>query len=286
MILALLLIVSEMTAADPVSVPVWDHLPQAVYLEEDLHMAVALPNGWHVMAGDKQLDSAGAQTVRVPAEGAHALRVVDANGEQQQRIALLRPGAAGALDLTEGRLRTRDGDHVVLALSRREHSEDRRWLFLRNSESAAQACEVLLAAEPVALGESGLLAVVQASRRSSVFKQGVVVQLPGDDRLVGWNHRHYRQCVAWVVADLWARGARRIVLVQGPVSELERTAMEPLWAQARDVARTYNCELQEAHGLLKERYWLLAEGLLGDRLNAAGEAELVRIRGRFLEPGK
>lgn len=264
---------------------VWDHLPWAVYSEEQLDLSGELPAGWHLRpAGRAALPDEGDVDLHLPAAGLDGIDLIDAEGRRTGGILLLRPGEGGALDVVGGRL-VRDDALVVLTLSRLEHVEDRRWKILRASRDEGATCGTRLTAPEVPLGESGLLALIAAARRAPIWQAGVLVELPSSDRLVGWNHRAYRQSLAWLVADLWQRGAARVVLVQGPVPKVEAESMAPFWRQARDVARTYRCDLVEVPDLLDEDYWRVGAGLLGETLNDAGQAALDELCARYMDGG-
>jgi hypothetical protein len=252
---------------------VWDHLPWAVYTEEGLYLALRLPQCWTLHGPSGPVDLDPLHAVHLDARELEHVRLRSADGRPQGGIRVLRPGDGGVLELQAGRLAS-DGEVVVLALSRLEHIEDRRWMVLRPSRSEPLPCKTRIEAPSVPLGESGVLAQIAVSRTRPVWKEGVLVELPASDRHVGWNHRAYRQTLAWFVADLWRRGATRIVLVQPPVPAAELDAIRALWAQVRDVARTYRCDLIEVEALGETQYWQLGPGLLGDSLNSAGRAAL------------
>ena len=272
-VLGLLAVVAGISSAEPV---VWNHLPIATYREESMSFSVNLPDRWQLAKGSERIAQDANGRAEIDPSVINEVMIRGADGKRVQSIVLVQPGDNLPLTFTEGRLYC-DQDLVVLATNRREYDEDRRWKFLRKEETKDTPCQLRLRAPAVAIGESGLLALIAQSRQMSVWKQGVVIEIPASDRLVGWKHREFRQVVAWLVADVRRRGARRVVLVQPPAPRIELAAVDALRNQVRDVAKTYSVEVLEVGGLANHDLWEIAPGLLGDELNPGGQAALDAI---------
>ena len=257
----------------------WAHLPHAGYFGEELWLTIAREakpaiGEIETLAGASITlsDDGTGLGVRLDPRGHAGLVVHAPSGAEAGRVLFIEPGAGDGIQFdTDGRLR-RSGQDVVLVLPRREASGDRRWQLLRGDDRNMPRCSLFLRAPDVRPGESPTLALIGASQSIDPRDQGVVVAMPGGDRFVGWRHRAYRQAVAWLVADLHARGAQRVVLVQAPAPDLDRELIEPLWAQVRDVARSYEVEQVEVTVLGAAEHWQIAESdtLLGGELNDGG----------------
>jgi hypothetical protein len=101
----------------------------------------------------------------------------------------------------------------------------------------------------------------------------LVLQLSTSELLVGWPHREFRQLLAWYAERCLARQLE-LVLVQPPVSVVERPGMEGLWRQVRDVANAYGLDVIEVTDLSDASYWQLGEGVWSTTLLPAGRARL------------
>ena len=251
-------------------------------MQEELSLALRPAGG---TAGWSAVDAAGAaislhgdqQTLTVaftPLDKGE-VRVVLANGERRLAIACVRPGEGTGLTLdAQGRLH-RGADLAVLALPRLEAQADRRWAVLTLLERPPpQPCTVTVSEPQVAWGEPALLAQLCASQLLQPRDAGVLVRLSGADRMAGWKQREYRQVLAWLVADLLARGALRVVLVEPVAPAVEAAVVQPLRSQIADIARTYHCRVVETAALGKDADWEVAAGVLGSSLNAVGQAAL------------
>jgi hypothetical protein len=265
----------------------WDRLPQVGYEREDFSLAFRPGDGaagWSLTADDGVAitlrPEADGQVLAATVSPAGRTRLVLAKDQQRVVLNLVRPGQAQGLELDGDRHLTAQGGLAILLLERLEADIDRRWSILRFVEKPLdQPCTVRLDAPAVPWGESALTAQVCASQRLAVGGVGLLVPLDGSDRWAGWKHRAYRQMAAWLVADVLARGARRVVLVAPAAPPAERDAIAPLAAQAVDVAHSYHCALVDPTPLAKDAYWELAPGVLGTSLNADGRrvlAELIR----------
>ena len=126
-------------------------------------------------------------------------------------------------------------------------------------------------------GEPALMAEAVAAQRLAVTGQGVLIRLDGADRWAGWKHREYRQVLAWLVADCFARGALRVVLVEPCAPSPDGPALAPLRAQVQDVSRAYRCAAVTTQTMSKDTYWEIAPGVLGTSLNAGGQQALAAL---------
>jgi len=271
----------------------WDWLPTVGYDSEALVIALRVggdPSLWHAhriykdgWGGELPLTVAnGAMTLNVfpgQAPDADTIEFSGPRAGDDVRVRLVRPGSGRGLghdNLGHLTMVTADGSVMpaILVLTRLEAEADRRWQTLRwlGGEPTFQ-CTLTLAAPVVPSGQSDLLALIAASQSADPAGHNILVQLGAADRLVGWNHRNYRQCLAWLVADLTARSAGHLVIA-GPLApspDADRVA--PLRGQVDDVAAAYRCQVVQLGELANETYWQLAPGILGPQLNAAGEAE-------------
>lgn len=254
--------------------PAWDWLPHVADDDRVCEVRLTAVPGWEPIA------SAGLDS-RI-ADGQIILRF---EPRLVPRAALGGPDGAGlALRLPApgqgrglacdqlGRLRL-DSDAAILAVPRREAAADRRWGILRAFERRRlPPCRLVLPPPPPA--EAGLPALtrqIAAAQQLDPAGAGVLVRLSGDDRFAAWKHRDYRQALAWLVADLAARGASHVVLVEPCCPAVDEPLLAPLRAQVRDVAAAYRCPVLATAGLGEHALWELSPGLLGPGLNAQGE---------------
>jgi hypothetical protein len=282
----------------------WDWLPTIGYDSEALVIALRVggdPSLWHAHRIYK--DGWGGELPLTVANGAVTLNVypgatpdadtIEFSGPRagdDVRVRLVRPGSGRGLghdNLGHLTMVTADGSVMpaILVLTRLEAEADRRWQTLRwlGGEPTFQ-CTLTLAAPVVPSGQSDLLALIAASQSSDPAGHNVLVQLGAADRLVGWNHRNYRQCLAWLVADLTARSAGHLVIAGplAPSADADRVA--PLRGQVDDVAAAYRCQVVQLGELADASYWQVAPGIIGPQLNASGQAEVQRRLAPWLSP--
>ncbi len=263
----------------------WDYLPLVGYEQEELSLSLRPGGG---TAGWSAVDAKGAsialhgdqQTLGfslTPAASGE-VRVELANNDRRIAIDFVHPGTGSALTLdAQGRLH-RAQDLAVLVLPRLEAQADRRWAVLGLIERPAiQPCSLTLDEPPVGWGEPALVAQICASQRLQPKAAGVLVRLSGADRNAGWKQREYRQALAWLVADLLARGAERVVLVEPVAPAAEAAVVQPLRVQIADVGRTYHCRVVETATLGRDADWEVADGVLGTSLNARGQAAFAEL---------
>jgi hypothetical protein len=268
----------------------WDYLPFIGYEGEGLTLALRPVGG---SAGWSASDADGAaitltgdqQTVAfsITPSATHHDRIQLMHGAEHIVIDFIQPGAGSGLSIgPQGHLRLGES-LAVLVLPRIEAQADRRWAMLGLLESpAVDPCAVVLADAHVAWGEPALLAQICASQRQGCAGTGVLVRLSGADRLASWKHRDYREAVAWLVADLLARSATRVVLVEPLAPAAENTVMQPLRTQIADVGHAYHCRVVDSLPLARDTYWDIADGVLGTALNARGVAALDDLLRPFL----
>jgi len=268
----------------------WDYLPLVGYEQEELSLSLRPgggTGGWSasdakgaaiVLHGDQQTLSFSL----TPAAGGEA-KVLLANNERRIAIDFVHPGAGPTLVLdAQGRLHC-GADLAVLVLPRLEAQPDRRWAVLGLLERpASQPCSLTVEEPPVGWGEPALVAQICASQRLQPKAAGVLVRLSGADRLAGWKHREYRQALAWLVADLLARGAERVVLVEPVAPAAEAAVVQPLRVQIADVGRAYHCRVVETAALGRDADWEVADGVLGTTLNARGQAAFAELLRPYL----
>lgn len=272
----------------------WDHLPPVGYEGEHVSLAVRPAGGvagWTAQGDDGVAlpttpDTTG-EVLHVSVALGQITRIVLAKGERRVTIRLVRPGEGKDLGLDAWRRFTLGGagggDLAMLVLRRLEAQADRRWAVLGLIERPlARPCAVDLVAPAVPLGEPALMAEVVAAQRLAVSGQGVLVRLDGVDRWAGWKHREYRQVLAWLVADCFARGALRVVLVEPYGPAPDGPALAPLRAQVQDVSRSYRCAAIATQSLSKDAWWELAPGVLGTSLNADGQQALAALLAPYL----
>ncbi|MBA3708967.1 MAG: hypothetical protein H0W83_09140 [Planctomycetes bacterium] len=289
--LALLLLAPLLTvpaAASEAIAPHWDHLPAIGYQGEDLVFSWRAEDGsWSVAHGADRLDvqsgdDGRSRSVAVRIEDADSARddVVFTRAAQSARVRLIRPGGGRQLAIdADCRHLLSAGTPAVLVLPRIESEADRRWgLLAALSTSESVTCEVVLRepAEDNGSG-SGILGLIATAQSVDVAKRSVLILAAGSDGRVGWTHRAYRQCVAWLVADLECRAAAHVVLA-GPIGpRADYANLAPLQRQVIDVANAYHCRLLDLSSMADDAHWQLAPGILGPRLNPSGEAALAAL---------
>lgn len=271
----------------------WDWLPVAGYEREALELAlrpVADAADWSADAEpDLSLVVAeGAGVVRVTVPATATPQRIQLSGPARDHdperigIAFVRPGDGAGLSMDRlGRLH-RGRDWAVLVLPRIEAIADRRWaMLLPRPDARPEPCAIELDS-PSALGDGQppLAAQIAAAQNLAVQGQAVLIHLAAADRLSGWSQRTWRQSLAWLAADLAARGARRVVLVEPCGPGLIDSQLAPLRRLARDVAAAYRVTTVDTGSLQDDRYWLASPGVLALTLNAAGLA----ARDRLLAP--
>lgn len=279
--LAVLCLLSHLSAGDLA----WDHLPPVGYEGEHVSFAVRPVGGvvgWTAKGDDgvalsSTPDTTG-EVLHVSVALGELKRIILSKGERQVAIRLVRPGEGKDLGLDAWRRFTSGGELAMLVLRRLEAEADRRWAVLGLIERPlARPCAIDLAAPPVPLGEPALMAEVVAAQRLTVTGQGVLVRLDGADRWAGWKHREYRQVLAWLVADCFARGALRVVLVEPCAPSPDGPSLAPLRTQVQDVSHAYRCAAVVTQSLSKDAYWEIAPGVLGTSLNAGGQQALAAL---------
>jgi hypothetical protein len=264
---------------------VWDWLPIAadddrpceLHLRADVSWSVLEPAGQAVRQDDGQLHVSviPRETSRVVCTGADGGR---------RSVRMLAPGqAAGVACDADGRL-VLDGEAVVLSVPRREAAADRRWGVLRALRSDdPEPCSVRVPApEPGAWGTPALTRQLIAAQAIAVTGQAVLVLLPGEDRFAAWKHREYRQTLAWMVMDLAARGATRVVLVQPCAPAADLALIGPLRAQVQDVGTAFRCPVVAVAPLDDHACWETSPGVLGPALNQRGREALQELLRRWL----
>lgn len=273
-----------LVATLPAATVGWISAPLVAYEDEAATLVLApveAADAWRVVDPPAAMDTPnvvnGQLTVTVPLRASSVLRVQAADG----RICaarLVHPGEAGGLTVDAAGHPQVDGVRAVLVLSRLEARADRRWGMLRDtSDRAPKPCALVLPAPTVAEGAPALTAQVRDAQALSVRGQGVLVELAAADRLAGWKHREYRQCLAWLVADLQARGAAHIALVPPVAARPLDDGLVPLRRQVAEVAAAYRCRLVDVEALSDPAGWEHSPGVLGLTLNAVGEARRAAI---------
>ena len=249
--------------------PQWDWLPAATWRGEACDAALRADGDWTATpdTGTATVQRADG-ALRIHLEGAPGT-VALRHAEAVITLRLLAPGAGAELVAADGRLRL-GADPVLLAPARREIAEDRRWAAFRQRDASAIRCAALIEAPAAAWGVPALPGLIAAAQRIEVRGQGVLLRLPDADRLAGWNRREYRMCVAWLVADIAARGGTP-VLVAPCAPDLEADAIAGLRTEVREVAAAWSVRLVEP-ALSAAANWSDAQGQAQAVLGAAGEA--------------
>ncbi|MEK7412529.1 MAG: hypothetical protein AAB263_04330 [Planctomycetota bacterium] len=278
----LLLCLSSLVAAGETA-PTWDWFPRAADDDRICSLYLTASTAWTASpqpglttrrTGDQLVLSFVPNTLT-------SLRV-EGSGRHSITVRIIAPNHAEQLTLDDhGRLLVGQ-DLAVLAVPRREAIADRRWGALRVfSNERPEVCGLVLA-EPhdYTLGMPVLMRQIVAAQQLKPAGKSVLIQLSGDDRLAAWKHREYRQALAWMIGDLAARGATRIVLLEPSCPAVEEATLAPLRTQVHDVAAAYLCTTIDAKPLSHHRWWEVQPGVLGTQLNPAGIAE----RSRLLRP--
>jgi hypothetical protein len=251
----------------------WDWLPHAADDDRPCELHLTPADGWTVAEPDSAVTriSDGQLHITVLPQRADTIRCRGPAGTEMQ-VRLVAPGHGHGMDTdAAGNLRL-GAAAAILAVPRREAAADRRWGFLRSLSTPRPApCDLVLP-EPAAVtwGSPALTRQVAAAQQVDVQGRSVLVELSGLDRFAGWKHREYRQTLAWLMADLAARGATRVVLEAPYAPTADAALLAPLRAQARDVAQAYRCTLIDTAALDDHANWETAPGILGQTLNPVG----------------
>lgn len=268
-----ILCAASAAAADPA----WDWLPRAADDDRPCEIHLTAPETWRV-AGDAALSSERTGEQLILRFEPRRLPTLQVTGPDEQRlnVRLVQPGKATGLTAdTDGRLRC-GADAAILAVPRREAAADRRWSILRAIEhTRSEPCSLRL--DPPAMDSLGVPVLTQeiaAAQSLTASGHGVLVVLSGDDRFAAWKHREYRQALAWLVADLAARGASHVVLVEPLCPAVDEPLLAPLRIQVRDVANAYRCSVVDTLSLGAHDNWEAAAGVLGTTLNRVGQERL------------
>ncbi len=264
------------TAAEPA----WDWLPRAADDDRVCEIHLAAPDGWTATPVDG-LEASRADGQMVLRFEPRQVPTVEVRGPQERSLAirLLEPGTGADLSVdADGRLHCAAAA-AVLAVPRREAAADRRWSVLRAVGAAKiETCAHVLAEPAQApLGVPALTRQIAEAQALDPHGSRVLVRLSGDDRFAAWKHREYRQALAWLVADLAARGATHVVLVEPTCPQVDEPLLSPLRAQVRDVARAYRCTAVDTTALGDHACWEVSPGLLGRAFNAVGEERYRRL---------
>jgi hypothetical protein len=269
--------------------PAWDWLPRAADDDRICELHLAAPDGWSAVPADG-LSARREDGQLVLLFEPSRLSTVSATGPQNRRLSveLVPPGKGAGLACDDDGQLTRGGSAAILAVPRREAAADRRWGMLRAFEQRkAEPCATTLPAPPPgALGLPVLGRQIAAAQALELRGSGVIVHLSGDDRFAAWKHREYRQALAWLVADLAARGASHVVLVEPCCPQVDEPVLAPLRAQVRDVARAYRCTAVDTTPLGGHDGWEVSPGVLGRTLNAAGTARRDQLLAGWLPVGR
>lgn len=277
-----------LSAAAQAAEPAWDWLPRAADDDRVCELHLAVPDGWSAVPADG-LSARREDGQLVLLFQPNRLATVSATGPQNRvlSVELVQPGkGAGLACDDDGQLR-RNGSAAILAVPRREAAADRRWGMLRAFEqrTSVPCGTVLPAPPPGALGLPVLGRQIAAAQAINPRSSGVIVHLSGDDRFAAWKHREYRQALAWLVADLAARGASHVVLVEPCCPQVDEPLLAPLRAQVRDVARAYRCTAVDTTPLGGHDGWEVSPGVLGRTLNAAGSTRRDQLLAGWLPVG-
>lgn len=282
---ALILILFGAGLGQGFAVEGWDYRPIVTYVDETVQAmwrpAAGSP-AWHVDSGTSIRVSADNGVVTcnwLPQQD--PVLVLHGPAGKSQCIRAIQPGAAAGMTWSADQELRQGDDLVVLALSRIEARSDRRWWIVRAlGGEHPRPCADRLGPQKVPEGKSALLSQCAQAQDLHPAGQGVLVEIAAGERFVGWKHREFRQVLAWLVADLQARQAGFVVLVQPRAAAVVDAELEPLRQQIIDVANAYRCRLMDPESLRDARYWTIFSGILGTTLNADGQAE----RGRVLAP--
>lgn len=261
------------------SEPVWDWLPHAVDDDRPAELHLAAPDGWTGPPGSRRADG----QIIIPADPRSRTDIaVTGPHDRRLTVRMVAPGGGAGLSAdADGRLRLGEAT-AVLAVPRRESEQDRRWSILRRVEGVRdQPCRILLDEPPPGPdGTPSLTRQIAAAQAIDPRGSGVLIALPAADRLAAWKHREYRQALAWLCADLAARGATHLALLEPPAPRADERLSMPLAEQARDVARAFRARCLAADALNAPELWEISPGLLGRALNARGR----EVRSGLLRP--
>lgn len=278
-----LLLAAVAAAADPA----WDWLPRAADDDRTCELHLAAGSDWSAAAADglEAARDGGQLVLRFEPRQVPRVAITGPAGHHLG-VRLVEPGKAAGLATDDGGRLAIGDDRAILAVPRKDAVADRRWGILRLwHRDEARACRQTLAEpEPADAGIPALTRQVAAAQRLTP-SGGVLVMLSGDDRFAGWKHREYRQALAWLVADLTARGATHVVLVEPACPRAEEAVLAPLRAQVRDVATAFRCTAVDTVALGEHRLWESSPGVLGAGLNQAGRAEREKLLGPWLGVG-
>lgn len=269
--------------------PVWDWLPTAADDDRTCELHLTASDGWEptALSGLASERAAGQLILRFSPRTVPALDVAGPGG-RRIGVRLLAPGhGAGLACDGDGQLGI-GGDAAILAVPRREAAADRRWGILRLFDrDVRHPCSLRLPAPmPSAPGRAVLTSQIAAAQALQVSGAGVLVELSGDDRFAAWKHREYRQALAWLVADLAARGATHVVLVEPTCPVVDEPLLAPLRAQVRDVAVAYRCSAIDTTAIGEHACWEVSPGVLGTALNRTGRERLEGLLGPWLAGGR
>lgn len=267
-----------LAAALPAAVG-WSYAPLVAYEDEAATLVLApaaTDEGWRIEDGhavEAPTVRDGQVTLAVMPRGRSGLRLRAADGRTCD-LRFVRPGEASGLSVEAGGHPSIAGVRAVLVLSRLEARADRRWDALRGDiDRMPKPCAVALPPPAAAEGVPALVAQVADAQALAVSGQGVLVELDPADRFAAWKHREYRQCLAWLVADLQARGAAHLALVPPVAARPLDADLEPLRRQVADVAAAYRCRVVEGMEALGDpACWEATPGVLGLELNPLGQA--------------
>jgi hypothetical protein len=282
---AMLLVLAAATAA---AEPAWDWLPRSADDDRTCELHLAAPEGWTAQpaVGLEARREAGQLVLRFEPR---VVPTITVRGPQDRHLMvhLVAPGLGAGLSATADGSLQLDGSAAIVAVPRREAAADRRWGVLRAFDHASieRCAHVLAGADASALGIPSLTRQIAAAQRFDPRGGGVLVELSGDDRFAAWKHREYRQTLAWLVADLAARGATQVVLLEPMCPLVDEPLLAPLRAQVRDVARAYRCNAIDTTGLGDHACWESAPGVLGQMLNTAGKARRDQLLAVWLPSG-
>lgn len=258
----------------------WDYAPLVCYEDEGAPVALRVeaagltPVDGTGRALAVELTAAdGAVHCTVPPQGLDALRLRRADGTVAAGLRFVRPGAASGLAVGDDGLPVLGGERAMLVLPRREARADRRWALLRRDERGVpKPCRLRLAPPAVAEGLPALPAQARDAQALACAGVGVLIECAAGERFASWKHREFRQCLAWIVADLQARGATHVALVPPYAAAPADAPLAPLRTQVADVADAYRCRLVDVDTLTAPALWESQPGVLAPVLNAQGEA--------------
>lgn len=277
-----------LAAAAAAAEPAWDWLPRSADDDRPCELRLAAPEGWTAQPAEG-LDArreTGQLVLRFEPRLVPRIAVRGPEGSLIS-VSLVAPGLGAGLEAdADGRLQLA-GAAAVVAVPRREAAADRRWSMLRAFEHSriVRCAHVLPEPAGAALGVPALTRQIAAAQQLDPRGGGVIVELSGDDRFAAWKHREYRQALAWLVADLAARGATQVVLLEPSCPQVDEPLLAPLRAQVRDVASAYRCSAIDTTALGDHACWETARGVLGQTLNVVGTARRDQLLAAWLPNG-